>query len=416
VRGRTNSEQMKRDLVHKVSEHHSQQGDPILVSTVVVHPGPRAWKEVSILTILDKDSGEIRRKELRAQTWKAIPASQGGGYDFTETEYHWHCEDDEIEAVREFLNGDFDEPGKYRLIRRGTELGDLLERIERDEISPTDLAKLIKEAGHAPEMVAALAASSQGALLAEAVELQRRRDQLADLRRIVENPDSTERDDIYPQLRKMGWIFGGRYIGESQRKQLTTGDVLDIPLLRPDGSLHVVELKAAKIPSLVRRHRGPSAPQETGQGREELPLVVGNDVHGAVGQAMNYLCHLDEDRDHILTRFKIETRRASATVLIGHPMFVQGAFTEDDISATLRIYNSHLARIEVVHYRDLIESAERDLALAGAPLVEENGDQKNHDETVSRSEPPDDDPWVQNTTNDRWSEGAPSPWSDEPPF
>jgi hypothetical protein len=212
-------------------------------------------------------------------------------------------------------------------------------------------------------MVSALAASSDGTLLAEAVELQRRRAQLDQLRRIVEDPDSQERRDLHPQLKQMAWIFGGRYIGESRRKELTTGDILDIPLLRPDGSLHVVELKGANIPKLVHRYRGPSNPQAVAGQNEELPLIVGTEVHEAVGQVMNYLCHLDEERDHIRARFRIEARRATGTVLIGHPDFVAD-FSDDEIASTLRIYNSHLSRVEVMHYRDLIENAERALALA----------------------------------------------------
>jgi predicted transcriptional regulator len=94
---------------------------------------------------------------------------------------------------------------------------------------------------------------------------------------------------------------------------------------------------------------------------------VGNEVHEAVGQVMNYICHLDEDRDHILSKFKIEARRASATVLIGHPMFVPESFSAEEVAGTLRTYNSHHSRIEVMHYQDLIESAERALALAAAP-------------------------------------------------
>jgi hypothetical protein len=103
--GQTNHEQIKRDLIHTVNDRYSQQDERMLVSTVVVHPGPRAWKTVSLLTFLDEDTGVVRRRELRAQTWKAIPPAQGGGYDFSQADYHWHCEEDEIEAVRDFLNG-----------------------------------------------------------------------------------------------------------------------------------------------------------------------------------------------------------------------------------------------------------------------------------------------------------------------
>ena len=204
----------------------------------------------------------------------------------------------------------------------------------------------------------------------------------------------------------MGWIFGGRYVGESTRSQLTTGDVLDIPLLRADGSLHVVELKGANIPGLVQRHRGATDPQEVAGRREELPLIVGPRVHEAVGQAMNYLCHLDEDRDHILTRFRIDVRRASATVLIGHPKFVAANYTEDEIASTLRIHNSHHTRIEVMHYGDLIESAERALALIDSPLEAVETDTEVNEDPFASTEPVKDcDPW-----------GDSSGYSDEPPF
>jgi hypothetical protein len=123
-----------------------------------------------------------------------------------------------------------------------------------------------------------------------------------------------------------------------------------------------VELKSANIPNLVRRYRGPGNPQAVAGQSEEVPLIVGTDVHEAVGQVMNYLCHLDEGRDHILARFKMEARRATGTVLIGHPNFVED-FSDEEIASTLRIYNSHLSRIEVMHYKDLIENAERALAL-----------------------------------------------------
>lgn len=283
----------------------------------------------------------------------------------------------------------------------------MVDELERGHLPASDVARLIRVAKRSPELVKLLAASRSGGLLAEAVELQRRRDQLIELRSIVENPTSTERDHIHPQLKKMGWVFGGRYVGESTRRQLTTGDVLDIPLLRADGSLHVVELKAANIPSLVRRHRGPAEPQEVAGRREELPLIVGTEVHEAVGQAMNYLCHLDEDRDRILTKFKIDVRRSSATVLIGHPKFVR-SFSADEIASTLRIHNSHHARIEVMHYQDLIESAERALVLAAAPVEDVEEDAEADEDPFTIAQPMGED--------DPWADESSYYFADEPPF
>ena len=353
-------DQIIDDLIHHIKKLY---GKRVRSSTVIVRPGPRAWKSITLLKVPIPGTDELRVRELRARTWKAVPPEEDSRYGFEETEYHWHCEGDEVEILRQFLNDSFPGPGKYRLIEEGDQLGDVLGQAEHGDVAPEVVARLIELVSRAPHMVSALAASSDGTLLAEAVELQRRRAQLDQLRRIVEDPNSQERRDLHPQLKQMAWIFGGRYIGESRRRELTTGDILDIPLLRPDGSLHVVELKGANIPKLVHRYRGASNPQAVAGQNEELPLIVGTEVHEAVGQVMNYLCHLDEERDHIVARFKIEARRATGTVLIGHPDFVAD-FSGDEIASTLRIYNSHLSRVEVMHYRDLIENAERALALA----------------------------------------------------
>ncbi len=84
------------------------------------------------------------------------------------------------------------------------------------------------------------------------------------------------------------------------------------------------------------------------------------EVHDAVGQAINYLVALDEERHEIRSKFGIETRRASATVLIGHPGS-QPDVPEEEIYDALRTMNSHTSRVEVLTYKDLIDSAERTL-------------------------------------------------------
>jgi len=76
------------------------------------------------------------------------------------------------------------------------------------------------------------------------------------------------------------WIFGGRYVGVAARRNLMSLDQHDIPLFEADGTLHIVELKGPNIPKLVSTHRN--------------HWIVGDDVHEAVGQAMNYVRAFDE--------------------------------------------------------------------------------------------------------------------------
>ncbi|UYM05485.1 Shedu anti-phage system protein SduA domain-containing protein [Solicola gregarius] len=311
----------------------------------------------------DEQTGEVKRQEFRAQTWAAKPA--GAGYDFDKTDYHWHCDGSkEIEAVRMLLSDEFPQAGEFRLVHTESDAGELLDQLSDGDLGGADAVRLVELAGSNPGLIAALAASPEGVSIAGAVELERRRQQLRELRCVVEASESSERDDIHPLIREMTWVFGGEYVGEARRKSLIAGDVLDVPLLRPDGSLHVVELKAANAPKLVEQYRG-AKDRSVGVGglQEDVPLVVGAEANRAVGQVMSYLTHLDESRDTVLSRFKIDTRRASATVLIGHPKFVDG-YSRDEIDEAIRIFNSHHTRIQLRHYADLIETAEHALALS----------------------------------------------------
>ncbi|MFF9554232.1 Shedu anti-phage system protein SduA domain-containing protein [Streptomyces albus] len=188
-------------------------------------------------------------------------------------------------------------------------------------------------------------------LLAQLLELRSRQAGLAALSAAVDDPDSSE-NALHACLKNQEWIFGGAYVAELARRQYTSDTILDIPLLRGDGSLHVVELKRANIKNLVIRLHG--------------HLMLGSPVHHAVSQTQNYLRTMDENRRSILNAHGVDTRRASATVVIGHPRYVTDGITPQEVTETLRTYNTHTARIEVITYETLIDSASRMLALSSA--------------------------------------------------
>ncbi|MEU4331205.1 Shedu anti-phage system protein SduA domain-containing protein [Nonomuraea dietziae] len=168
------------------------------------------------------------------------------------------------------------------------------------------------------------------------------------LRGILNTAVEDELMDLQRALEGQHWIFGGRFVGEAAQRRLVSGDEVDIPLIRGDGSLYIVELKRAMSMkgSLVKRHRGAWVPTA--------------EVHDAVGQAVNYLVGLDENRQQIFEDFGIETRRASAVVLIGHPD-VQPSVPEREINEALRTFNTHVNRVEVITYKELIDNAKRSL-------------------------------------------------------
>ncbi|HKF00044.1 MAG TPA: Shedu immune nuclease family protein [Actinomycetes bacterium] len=197
-------------------------------------------------------------------------------------------------------------------------------------------------------MVADLLSHTDARSLVEAAQLRLRREALARFSRIVQDPHSEEQH-LQQWLQANPWIFGGRYVNLATHRRLVPGTEYDLPLIRPDGVLHLVEIKRA-CAKIVTHQRG--------------QLVPNNEIHRAVAQAMNYLVGLDENRQKVRETFGIEARRATATVLAGHSAF-QGKHTAE-IREALRVYNSHLTRIDVIIYDDLLESACRSLKIVTA--------------------------------------------------
>ncbi|MFJ1754289.1 Shedu anti-phage system protein SduA domain-containing protein [Kitasatospora sp. NPDC088134] len=209
--------------------------------------------------------------------------------------------------------------------------------------------RLLNLLEHDPEAARAIGAIDEAQAFATLVQHARRRTDLAELRIAAENPNSTE-SDLQKCLQRMTWVFGAEFLSGSARRDLTAQDQLDLSLIRPDGSLHGVEIKKAKIGGLVKKHRN--------------HLTVGADINDAMGQALNYLRSLDEHRHQILADFNIDCRRATMTVVIGHASFVTGRVTAAQVAETIRTYNSNMTRITVVTYDQLIEAAQRSLDLA----------------------------------------------------
>ncbi|MET7669563.1 Shedu anti-phage system protein SduA domain-containing protein [Micromonospora luteifusca] len=240
---------------------------------------------------------------------------------------------------------DEEQPGHYRVLRGPRESHAWLREVLAQRLS------FEERSDHADPELCGPTRTEELSMeeLAHLAQLRIRSDALRQLAAVVHNPHSTEAD-LQHQLQRNLWIFGGSYLPDLGRRRLVAGTELDIPLLRPDGSLHVVELKRANVRIM------------TGQRNGLIPNVK---VHRAVGQVMNYLLALDEDRPRILDRHGVDARRAAATVVLGHPRF-QPDVDEAEMNEVLRTYSSHLARVEVITYKQLLDGASNALGLAQA--------------------------------------------------
>lgn len=305
-----------------------------------LHRGPRRWRRARLTKIYDPDSGDLKNEELRLSTWQVQARIGAVG---TEPVNEWFCSNTEIPLLVEFVRSNLTD-GSYRLVPNDDPLAGLIDLIAESNLAPTKLSALLERLiSVAPQAIDALATTDAGRAIGSAVETDRRRRGLIELEQIVTDDSSTEHD-IHRALRGQPWIFGGRYIGEAARRQLTTESSVDIPLIRGDGALHIVELKRANIKKLVVKYRAAG-------------LIVGDDVNEGVGQVQNYLRNLDEERSHIRDKYNVDTRRATATLVIGRADTAD--FGRSEVLETVRNYNSYLSRIEVLTYDELIASARR---------------------------------------------------------
>ncbi|MGP3977278.1 Shedu anti-phage system protein SduA domain-containing protein [Streptomyces sp. 8N114] len=226
-------------------------------------------------------------------------------------------------------------------------------RLRPSSDQPADalVSGLLEVLERQPGIAASLGELDEVQLLTGIVQRTRRQADLDELRAAVEEMNTKEQG-LQKIIERMTWVFGGEFIPGTARRNLTARDQLDLALLRPDGTLHGVELKKANE-KLVGGHRGHRIPSSK--------------VHKAVCQATNYLRELDEKRPQILADWGIDCRRASMTVVIGHKSFVPADVTEKEVHETIRTYNSDHSRVTVTTYDQLIENAQRVLDLT-APL------------------------------------------------
>jgi Domain of unknown function (DUF4365)/Domain of unknown function (DUF4263) len=188
----------------------------------------------------------------------------------------------------------------------------------------------------------------------ESTIIKDRRRKIAELMALA-MADRTTETNMHEAIGNDYWIFGSDFISIAPRRNLALLDEYDYPLLRADGGLHIVELKGT-AERIVEKHRN--------------HYIVSANVHRAVSQCINYLRALDEQGAMLQTTYRnelnldIDFRRVGGTVVIGHLGRNEASSppaTKPQIEQTIRSYNAHIARIQVVTYSDLLGSAGRAL-------------------------------------------------------
>lgn len=363
------------------------------IENAVLKEGPQAWKVASLLYLGPPGTAEVKQTTLQCRTYprKKIPEA---GYDFLAPTFKWSCDDGEIDRLKHFLNAQLGEPGTYEVVPTESATGALLQALVEGNVDSAAVIEVVRGLAGNAAIVEALSGTPVASLLAAAVELYRHREVHEELRRLIGDEATTE-PNLQDILEREWWLFGGRYVRRLDRRQFTAFDQVDFVLERTDGAAHIIEIKKANVPASVvhyRRH-----------------LSVGKEVNLAVNQAMNYVRQFDRFEATLREDFGIDCRRVHATVVIGHPDH-NGV---DDVSAeqfhqTYRSYNSHLARVEVISYAELLATAENDIASLVQRVERGGEDPAPPDDPPPPDEPPPDD--------DEWRYARPVAPGDDVPF
>lgn len=311
--------------------------------------GKRVCKTASLARFGDGETGEVKKRVLRISAYNR----DDGGFDFDNSTVSWYVENEEIDRLLAFLNEDVDQVGRYRVVDAQSPVGDLIALLKGRE---NELHSVIEAlaAGSDPRLLAdALGRSGTGLTGAELAVIGARRQLICEAGALALEPDVTE-PKVQRLIGNAWWLFGGRYVGVFQRRDIFNFDQHDIPLITGDGALHIVELKSPRVPSLIRQHRN--------------HWIVGDDVHEAVMQATNYLRTADEQalavQTNIREEFGIEVslRRPASTVVIGHRAHLDAPdMPNEQFDIALRTYNAMLSRVQVVTYDQLFAAADQAL-------------------------------------------------------
>ena len=131
-------------------------------------------------------------------------------------------------------------------------------------------------------------------------------------------------------------MLGGQYIRMIPRRDWTNEDSLDILLQTADRYFEIIELKRSNASLFVQDHGN---------------WIVSGEVNRAVNQAAHYISEIEAERSNLIRKHRVDLYRLKARVLIGY-------LSDDDPDEeakreALRMYNSHLSRIQVITFDEL---------------------------------------------------------------
>jgi len=172
-----------------------------------------------------------------------------------------------------------------------------------------------------------------------------------ELERLIQIADPSE-STYQDHLQKHPWIFGSEYSELLDRRKWTRDDNLDFMLRRTvDNYLEIVEIKTPATMPLFNYDKS----HDSYYASAKLSQVL--------GQVNRYIEEVERHRDTIIAKDRIDPLKIRARIIIGKD-------GDESQQATLRTMNSHLHRVEILTFDQLLRVAKRTLDIFQSQISE----------------------------------------------
>lgn len=334
------------------------------INQVVLKEGPRTFRLATLLEITDKKTSAFHHYSLKIDS---IDRLKKGWFHKPEKSIRLDGGDpNEIDKLYKFLaaameGGLTNQEGDLHIIdskdyEKLENLVGVLPKLatsDKIELIKTILPHIEAEGTHVNDFVDAFQNTSPETVrhLGIASKIVDFRKALKALTELIENSATPERA-LQKHLEKNPWMFGSEYSELLDRRHWTRDENLDFMLRRTvDNFLEIVEIKTPF----------------------KEPLLYHDDSHNSyypssklstvLGQVINYIEQVERDRDSIISKDGHDTLKIRARIIIGR----EGS---EKVQKALHNFNSHLHRIEILTFDQLLRISARVLSVFETEYIE----------------------------------------------
>jgi len=163
-----------------------------------------------------------------------------------------------------------------------------------------------------------------------------------ELEKLINNSEPSE-SKFQNHLQKNPWMFGSEYSEIIDRRKWTRDDNLDFMLRRTvDNYLEIIEIKT------------PAAMPLFNYDKDHDSFYASSKLSQVLGQVYRYVEEVERSRDAIIAKDNLDPLKIRARIIIG-------VDSDEGKQSALRTMNSHLHRVEIITFDQLLRVAKRTL-------------------------------------------------------